>query len=77
MQDTGLARGYAEYALRILARFCADKLLSASDPEREGLLKYGTYHEAKGLGVDEFMWVDYWFLDALDQVRGNVSGADG
>ena len=33
------------------------------------MLKHGSYHEAKGLGVDEsVMWGDYFLLDAVDVV---------
>lgn len=33
------------------------------------MLKHASYHEAKGLGVDEsVMWGDYWFLDAIAAV---------
>jgi len=63
------ARQYAGYALRILARLCEDDFLAADDPAWEGVLKHGSYHEPKGLGVDEsVMWGDYFFLDALDAV---------
>lgn len=75
VQDQAVATGYANYALRILTRLCQDDFLSHKDPEWEGLLKHGIYHEGKGLGVDEsVMWGDYWFLDALDHVeKSNIS----
>ncbi|TPQ23825.1 glycoside hydrolase family 88 protein [Streptomyces sporangiiformans] len=67
--DSDRARGYADYAVRILTRLCEDDFLAHDDPAWEGLLKHGSYHEAKGLGVDEsVMWGDYWFLDAIAAV---------
>lgn len=69
VQDQAAATAFANYALRILTRLCQDDFLSHDDPEWEGLLKHGSYHEGRGLGVDEsVMWGDYWFLDALDHV---------
>ncbi|WP_328665496.1 glycoside hydrolase family 88 protein [Streptomyces sp. NBC_00322] len=65
-RDSARAHGYADYAVRILTRLCEDDFLAHDDPAWEGVLKHGSYHEAKGLGVDEsVMWGDYWFLDAI------------
>lgn len=73
LPDAAAATSYGDYALRILTRLCQDDFLSSEDPEWEGLLKHGSYHEGKGLGVDEsVMWGDYWFLDALDQVERSL-----
>jgi unsaturated chondroitin disaccharide hydrolase len=67
--DPVRARHYGDYALRTLARLSEPDLLAVDDPEWEGVLKHGSYHEAKGLGVDEsVMWGDYFLLDALDLV---------
>ncbi|MBJ7600039.1 MAG: glycosyl hydrolase, partial [Candidatus Nephthysia bennettiae] len=67
VSDSELARSYAEYAIRILIRLCQDDFLAADEPAWEGVLKHGTYHESKNLGVDEsVMWGDYFFLEALD-----------
>jgi unsaturated chondroitin disaccharide hydrolase len=72
--DTARARAYASYAVDILRRLCADDFLAVGDPGWEGVLKRGTYHEAKGLGVDQsVMWGDYWFLDALDTVTNSLA----
>ncbi len=69
VQDQAKARGYANYALRILSRLCDHDFLSYDDPQWEGLLRHGIYHETNGLGVDEsVMWGDYWFLDAMSTV---------
>jgi unsaturated chondroitin disaccharide hydrolase len=35
----------------------------------EGLLKHGSYHETKQLGVDEsVMWGEYFFVETLARV---------
>ena len=77
------ARAYADYAVQILVRLAQDDFLAADDPNWEGVLKHGTYHETKNLGVDEsVMWGDYWFLDAVDMIErtaptsGGISGGD-
>ncbi len=70
VDDPVVATSYADYALRILARLCEPDFLATDEPEWQGVLKHGTYHEAKALGVDEsVMWGDYWFLDAIDTVQ--------
>lgn len=70
VRDEPLARSYGEYALRTLARLTEPDFLASGDPGWEGVLKHGTYHERKGLGVDEsVMWGDYWFLDALEAIE--------
>jgi unsaturated chondroitin disaccharide hydrolase len=69
IHDNTCACAYADYAVRILLRLCEPDFL-ATDDEWEGILKHGTYHEAKKLGVDEsVMWGDYWFLEALDSAQ--------
>ncbi|WP_406046139.1 glycoside hydrolase family 88 protein [Micromonospora sp. NBC_00898] len=74
IEDETRARGYANYALRILTRLCEPDFLSYGDPAWEGVLQHGSYHEGKGLGVDEsVMWGDYWFLDALDGVDRHLA----
>ncbi|MEV0726256.1 glycoside hydrolase family 88 protein [Micromonospora purpureochromogenes] len=74
VEDETRARGYANYALRILTRLCEPDFLSYGDPAWEGVLQHGSYHEGKGLGVDEsVMWGDYWFLDALDGVDRHLA----
>jgi unsaturated chondroitin disaccharide hydrolase len=45
--------------------------LAIDEPEWEGALKHGSYHEQKKLGVDEsVMWGEYFFTEALDKVLG-------
>src|SRR5439155_12681377 len=71
--DRTRARHYAEYAMAILIRLCEPGFLASDDPEWEGVLRHGSYHEAKGLGVDEsVMWGDYFLLDALDTVARDL-----
>jgi unsaturated chondroitin disaccharide hydrolase len=73
VRDEQLARSYGEYALRILARLTEPEFLASGDPGWEGVLKHATYHERKGLGVDESaMWGDYWFLDALEAIESGI-----
>jgi unsaturated chondroitin disaccharide hydrolase len=67
--DAVRARHYARYALRILVRLSEADFLACDEPEWEGVLKHGSYHETKALGVDEsVMWGDYFLLDALHAV---------
>jgi unsaturated chondroitin disaccharide hydrolase len=69
VQDREAAGRYGSYATAIAARLCDPEFLAADDPAWEGVIRHGTYHEARGLGVDEsVMWGDYWFLDALDTI---------
>jgi unsaturated chondroitin disaccharide hydrolase len=50
---------------------CSPEYLAIDDPEWEGVLKHGSYHEQKNLGVDEsVMWGEYFFTEALDKVLG-------
>jgi unsaturated chondroitin disaccharide hydrolase len=65
--DPALAYHYADYSTRILQRLLEHDFLSSTDDPWEGILKHGSYHETKGLGVNEsVMWGDYFLLDALD-----------
>jgi unsaturated chondroitin disaccharide hydrolase len=42
---------------------------TAYEPGREGALKHGSYHERKGLGVNEsVMWGEYFFAGTLAPV---------
>lgn len=63
-----VAAGYRDAGLRILATLCEPPFLAVDDPEWEGILKHGSYHERKGLGVDEsVMWGEYFFVEALER----------
>jgi unsaturated chondroitin disaccharide hydrolase len=67
--DTARAHYYADYAIRVLLRLLEDDFLAAGDEAWEGILKHGSYHEHKGLGVDEsVMWGDYFLLDAVETI---------
>jgi len=44
-----------------------------TEPGAQGLLRHGTYHAQKGLGVDAyFICGDYFFLEALLAVKGRA-----
>jgi len=75
VEDQAAARGYAEYALNTVRRLASPDFLASPDDEWEGILKHATYHERKGLGVDEsVMWGDYWLLDIVDTIQQFVEG---
>jgi unsaturated chondroitin disaccharide hydrolase len=62
------ARFYKDYALRILDTLTEPEFLANETPGWEGILKHGSYHERKGLGVDEsVMWGEYFFLEAASK----------
>jgi unsaturated chondroitin disaccharide hydrolase len=62
---------YRDYALRIVGTLTGPDFLAINTPGWEGILKHGTYHERKNLGVDEsVMWGDYFFLEAVSKVHG-------
>jgi unsaturated chondroitin disaccharide hydrolase len=68
--DDTKARAYADHAVRTITALSDGEFLATPSEEWEGILKHGTYHEGKDLGVDEsVMWGDYWFLDAVDTVQ--------
>lgn len=62
---------YHSYALRILDTLTEPEFLVNNDDQWEGILKHGSYHEKKGLGVDESVaWGDHFFLEAVGKVLG-------
>jgi unsaturated chondroitin disaccharide hydrolase len=72
-QDTLKAGDYGDYALGIQRRLLGDEFLANEHEPWEGILKHGSYHEAKGLGVDEsVMWGDYFLLDGLTMVAATL-----
>ena len=76
VHDDTRARVYADYAVRIIERLSESDFLASPTEQWEGVLKHGTYHEGKKLGVDEsVMWGDYWFLDTVDLMQSH--GLDG
>ena len=55
--------------LDALAAHCLE-----TEPEAQGLLRHGTYHAHKGLGVDTyFICGDYFFLEALLAAEGKAA----
>jgi unsaturated chondroitin disaccharide hydrolase len=68
-RDPGRAQVYRSRALRTLETLLTPEYLAAETPGWEGLIKHGTYHQRKGLGVDEsVMWGDYFFLELVHEV---------
>jgi unsaturated chondroitin disaccharide hydrolase len=66
--DDDLARRYHAHAEATVARLCQPEFV-AREPGWEGALKHGSYHEQKGLGVDEsVMWGEYFFVETLARV---------
>ena len=65
---TGETR-YREAALRTLDTLLTPEFFAIKTPGWEGILKHGSYHERKGLGVGEsVMWGEYFFAEALDKL---------
>lgn len=65
------AQRYANYAFKMIAKLCTPEFLATPEEDWEGVLKHGSYHEMKRLGVDEsVMWGEYFFAEALDKVLG-------
>jgi unsaturated chondroitin disaccharide hydrolase len=68
-EELGRAERYRAYAKNVLATLCTSEFLAVETPGWEGILKHASYHERKGLGVDEsVMWGDYFFVEALDDL---------
>jgi len=68
VEDDELAQRYHNQAEATIARLCEPEFL-AHDDAWEGILKHGSYHEAKHLGVDEsVMWGEYFFVETLARV---------
>ena len=69
--DAQRAEKYTEYARTILDTLLTSEFLAIDTPGWEGILKHGSYHERKDLGVDEsVMWGEYFFVEALDKLLG-------
>lgn len=68
VDDDEQARRYHEHAERTVARLCQPEFVD-HEADWEGVLKHGSYHEAKELGVDEsVMWGEYFFVETLARV---------
>lgn len=60
---------YRWYAHRIVDSLLQPEFLADTTPGWEGLLKHASYHQRKGLGVDEsVMWGDYFLMEALYRI---------
>ncbi|MCU1418841.1 MAG: glycosyl hydrolase, family 88 [Mycetocola sp.] len=70
VDDPARARAYADHAVQTIEALASSEFLASPNESWEGVLKHGTYHEKKNLGVDEsVMWGDYWFLDTVDTIQ--------
>jgi unsaturated chondroitin disaccharide hydrolase len=66
VQDPVYAGRYRQAALIILDTLTGPEYLAINSPGWEGILKHASYHQKKGLGVDEsVMWGDHFFVEAL------------
>ena len=64
---------YRNYAFTILETLLGPEFLANETPGWEGILKHGSYHERKRLGVDEsVMWGEYFFVLALDKALSTL-----
>lgn len=67
--DDEQARRYHAHAEATIARLCEPEFV-AHEPDWEGVLKHGSYHETHDLGVDEsVMWGEYFFVETLARVQ--------
>jgi len=68
VEDDDLAQRYHSHAEATVARLCEPEFV-AHEEAWEGVLKHGSYHETKRLGVDEsVMWGEYFFVETLARV---------
>jgi unsaturated chondroitin disaccharide hydrolase len=66
--DDELGQRYHSHAEATAARLCEPEFV-AHEEDWEGVLKHGSYHESKQLGVDEsVMWGEYFFVETLARV---------
>jgi unsaturated chondroitin disaccharide hydrolase len=66
--DDDQALRYHDHAEATIERLCNPEFVAHEDAW-EGVLKHGSYHEAKQLGVDEsVMWGEYFFVETLARV---------
>jgi len=68
VQDPVHAARYRQAALIILDTLTGPEYLANETPGWEGILKHGSYHQRKGLGVEEsVMWGEHFFVEAIDK----------
>ena len=66
--DDDRAHKYHDHAEATIARLCEPEFVADED-DWEAVLKHGSYHETKQLGVDEsVMWGEYFFVETLARV---------
>ena len=66
VQDPVHAARYRQAALIILDTLTGPDYLADSTPGWEGILRRGSYHQRKDLGVEEsVMWGEYFFVEAV------------
>jgi unsaturated chondroitin disaccharide hydrolase len=71
VDDPARAERYSAGAFAIVGRLCGDEFLATEDAGWQGIVKRGSYHETKSLGVNEsVMWGDYFFVEVLDKCLG-------
>ncbi|MEA2523090.1 MAG: unsaturated chondroitin disaccharide hydrolase, partial [Thermomicrobiales bacterium] len=71
-KDRQRAAGYDKYARTIMSTLLSSDFLAIDTSGWEGILRHGSYHERKHLGVDEsVMWGEYFFVEALDKLLGS------
>jgi unsaturated chondroitin disaccharide hydrolase len=69
IHDQSQANVYRNFAFNVIDVLTTPHFLAFETPGWEGVLKHGSYHEEKGLGVNEsVMWGDYFFLEALTKI---------
>jgi unsaturated chondroitin disaccharide hydrolase len=72
VSDRLRATRYRDYAFQILRTLSEPPFLASDAPAWEGVLRHASYHERKGLGVDQsVMWGDYFFVEALGKCLGD------
>lgn len=70
-RDPARGEHYLQYARTILATLLKPAFLAIDTPGWEGVLKHGSYHERRGLGVGEsVMWGEYFFVEAVSKLLG-------
>lgn len=70
------AAAYKAYAFKIADTLTTPEFVASGTPGWEGILKHGSYHEMKGLGVNEsVMWGEYFFLEGLSRVLAEIKAS--
>jgi unsaturated chondroitin disaccharide hydrolase len=68
-KDSDRQARYNTYARTIMSTLLSPEFLAIQSPAWEGILRHGSYHERRRLGVDEsVMWGEYFFVEALEKL---------